>query len=363
MSHSTEVQLSNKKSYAIRGGENLWDELVDFFAAHYSDRKLFILIDARVHKLHGRTIEKQATRYFKTCHTITIPEGESSKSVQQWTRLQDELLAKGIERSTPVLAVGGGVSGDLAGFTAASVLRGVPLIHLPTSLLAMVDSSIGGKTAINHATGKNLIGAFYQPDAVFTDIDFLKTLERKEWIGGLAEMLKYAAIQSPPMFDELKAAVNEGFEPSHQWLKLINKSAAIKADIVQDDVHEAGKRAWLNFGHTFGHALEKLMGYGNISHGEAVFIGMMAAIHYSNACGATIKKVRFAPFRPLYSASLHQELPIPDLIDAMRYDKKVKNEKIRLVLLKDWGQPYIESSADKEKLAAAWQAAFDELNS
>lgn len=361
MSHSIKLKTSREQSYPIHVGTDVWDQLMDFCSTRYASRKAFIAIDSKVYSLHGNTIKTELNRYFKSVDIIQVPEGEESKSVGQWKHLQNTLLSNGVERPTPLFAVGGGVTGDLAGFVAATVLRGVPLVHIPTSLLAMVDSSIGGKTGINHPSGKNLIGAFYQPDAVFADGNFLRTLERREWIGGLAEMLKYAAIQSPEMFDELENAVSQGFVPGKNWLQLIFKSAAAKAQIVQEDEREAGKRAWLNFGHTFGHALEKCMGYGNISHGEAVYTGMLAAVHYSQALGAPIDKARFSPFNSLYRVRLSEDVTISDLIDAMHYDKKVKNEIIRLVLLNKWGQPYVKSGADEELLEESWQAAFNTL--
>ena len=362
MSHSISVQLSRNLSYSIQIGLNTWEDLIAYCRSNYSDRKICIVVDSRVDALYGEKIHAECSKYFKSCQVIQIPEGEQSKCVEQWKRLQDELLENGIERATPLLAIGGGVTGDLAGFAAASVLRGVPLIHMPTSLLAMVDSSIGGKTGINHPTGKNLIGAFYQPDAVFADVQLLQTLEWGEWIGGLAEMLKYAAIRRPGMFDELEDAISGGFQPSKRWMNLIRQSAAIKVDIVQQDEHESGIRAFLNFGHTFGHALEKISGYGNISHGEAVFVGMLAAVHYSRALGASIDKARFLPFKPLYSVPLPAKNCIPELIKEMRHDKKVKDGIIRLVLLKDWGHPCIEACNDEALLQESWEAAFDEIN-
>lgn len=361
MSHSIELKTSRAQSYPIYVGIDLWDQLLDFCLARYASHKAFVAVDSKVYGFHGDVIEAELNRYFKSVDILQVPEGEGSKSVGQWKNLQNTLLSNGVERLTPLFAVGGGVTGDLAGFVAATVLRGIPLVHIPTSLLAMVDSSIGGKTGINHPSGKNLIGAFYQPDAVFADGNFLRTLERREWIGGLAEMLKYAAIQSPDMFDELENAVNQEFVPDRNWLQLIFKSAAAKAQIVQQDELEAGKRAWLNFGHTFGHALEKCVGYGNVSHGEAVYSGMLAAVHYSQALGAPIDKARFSPFNSLYRVRLSEDVTIPDLIDAMHYDKKVKNETIRLVLLNDWGQPYIKSGADEKLLEESWQAAFNIL--
>ncbi len=342
-------------------GRAYGDEIINFCSKHYSSRKAFVVIDANVHALHGEAVEKQLQRYFDTTTILKIPEGESSKSISQWRQLQDQLLTKGVERTTPIIAVGGGVTGDLGGFVAATALRGIPLVHLPTSLLAMVDSSIGGKTGINHQTGKNLIGAFYQPDAVFADTDFLQTLKRNEWVGGLAEMLKYAAIDSPAMFQELQKAIEKGFEPSEKWTELIRKSASVKAEVVQEDELESGTRAYLNFGHTFGHSLEKQSGYGNISHGQAVYVGMLAAVHYSNALGAPINKARFSPFNTLYPVRLPDHVTIQDLIEAMHYDKKVKNDVIRLVLLKEWGVPFVETGTDKSLLRESWQAAFEAL--
>jgi 3-dehydroquinate synthase len=362
MSHSIKIQLYREKSHSVLLGIDIWDEILDFFAATYAPRKAFIVIDEKVHQLYGRRIEKQCRRYFQSCQTIQIPEGEKSKSIDRWKELQDKLLKAGVERSTPLLAVGGGVTGDLGGFAAASVLRGIPLVHLPTSLLAMVDSSIGGKTGVNHSAGKNLIGAFYQPDAVFADGTFLETLGRREWIGGLAEMLKYAAIQKPAMFDELEEAVGQGFAVSPLWMDLIRQCAAIKAEIVEQDAHEAGKRAFLNFGHTFGHALEKLAGYGRMSHGEAVFAGMITAVHYAKALGAPVEEARFSAFKPLYNMEMPQMNRVPDLIEAMRHDKKVKDGMIRLVLLNSWGKPYIEECKNESLLSEAWHTTLKEFN-
>lgn len=361
MPHSINIRIDEQTSYHIHTGRNIWDKVIAYFESHYSNQKLFIAIDSRVHELHGQKIKEECKRYFQSCRVLQIPAGEESKSIQQWSRLQDTLLENGVERSTPLLAVGGGVTGDVAGFVASSVLRGIPLVHMPTSLLAMVDSSIGGKTGINHSAGKNLIGAFYQPDAVFADINFLETLDRSEWIGGLAEMLKYAAIRTPAMFDQLEKAVDAGFKPSDQWLALIRQSAQIKADIVQEDVHEAGKRAWLNFGHTFGHALEKWSGYGNISHGEAVFTGMIAATHFSKMLGASVSEVRFDPFKPLYNIDVPGDENIPELIKAMQSDKKVKEKIIRLVLLEKWSTPYLKKCENESALHGSWKAAFDAL--
>lgn len=362
MTKRINVNINRSDSYAINVGFDLWDEFTGFCASRYSPRKLFIVVDEKVYHIHGQRIKEGCEQYFEDCLIFQIPEGEKSKSLKQWRLLQDELLENKVERSTPLLAVGGGVTGDLGGFVASSVLRGVPLIHMPTSLLAMVDSSIGGKTGINHANGKNLIGAFYQPDAVFADLQFLSTLERREWINGIAEMLKYAAICQPDMFDGLEKAIEEGFKPSKRWLKLIRKSAVIKADIVQKDERESGLRAILNFGHSFGHALERLAGYGNISHGHAVYTGMLASVYVSELAESFSGRDRLYRFNALYDISLPDQSRIPELIEAMYYDKKVKNETVQLVLLKQWGEPYLKYCKDEKLLRDAWKSALDKMN-
>lgn len=358
MSNIIDVRISLEQQYQIIIGEHLQESFTEFCAERYSGDKIFVLIDEKVNSLHRDYVE-QLVKNFKKIHFIEIPEGEESKSVAVWNKTVDQVLELGAERLTPLLAVGGGVTGDLSGFVASTVLRGIPLIHMPTSLLAMVDSSIGGKTGVNHYTGKNLIGAFYQPDAVFSDISFLETLEQKEWITGIAEVLKYAAIRDPNLFQKVEKLVNQPLSPNKSWGKIVGQSAQIKSDIVQEDTLEKGKRAYLNFGHTFGHALEKVSGYGNLSHGEAVFVGMIAARYFSARLGHPVKDRRFDGFIPLYQQQIS---PLPDdidqLIKAMKTDKKIRNNILRLVLLNDWGSPYIYECKDDSKLREAWKYAL-----
>lgn len=362
MSQSIEVKVEYQKKYSVHVGMDLWDSFRGFCSQRYSSGKAYIIIDARVNRLHGQKVLAECAEYFDECIPIEVPEGEPSKSMNGWAELVDMVLEQGAERTTPVVAVGGGVTGDLAGFTAASVLRGIPLIHIPTSLLAMVDSSIGGKTGINHRTGKNLIGAFYQPDAVFADIRFLETLDDREWVNGLSEVLKYAAIRDPEIFARVEQLIGQGFVPSTEWGDLVADSARIKADIVQEDTLEAGKRAFLNFGHTFAHALEKSAGYGVISHGEAVFIGMLAACYVSRHNGAAIDCARFTPFIPLYNIDLeHSSVDTEKLIDLMARDKKVQDNIIRLVLLETWGSPVLVKCNDMKLLKDAWKFALDQI--
>ena len=362
MSNIIEVNIALEQQYPIFIGEQLRESFTTFCKERYSSDDIFVLVDEKVHSLHADRL-KTMVAPFEQSHWIQVPEGESSKSIIRWSNIIDEMLEVGLERNTPLLAVGGGVTGDLAGFVASTVLRGIPLIHMPTSLLAMVDSSIGGKTGVNHSTGKNLVGAFYQPDAVFADIAFLETLEQKEWITGLAEILKYAAIRDPELFDELDKLIHQPLTPKERWAEVVEQSARIKTEIVQEDTLEAGKRAYLNFGHTFGHALEKVSGYGSLSHGEAVFVGMIAATYFSNELGHSVEDARFEPFISLYQQQM-EELPgnINTLIEAMKTDKKVKNNIIRLVLLNGWGSPYIYECTDYSKLEDAWEYALAQFN-
>ncbi len=359
MSNIIDVEITHEQRYAIAVGEGLESSFAEFCKGRYSGDRIFVMIDERVNRLHGERVEKMCRQVFDDLHIQEVPEGESSKSVEEWNKHVNLLLEQGLERNTPLLAVGGGVTGDLGGFVAASTLRGIPLIHMPTSLLAMVDSSIGGKTGINHATGKNLIGAFYQPDVVIADVSFLETLEHAEWITGMAEILKYAAISHPPIFDEMEKLVKQPLEPNQQWSNIIRQSARIKVNVVQEDALEAGKRVHLNFGHTFAHALENISGYGKLSHGEAVFVGMIAATYFSRQLGHPVDDTRFDPFISLYQQQM-SALPtnIDELIEAMKSDKKVKNNTIRLVLLNDWGSPYIYRCTDLSMLHDAWRYAL-----
>ncbi|NGP86764.1 3-dehydroquinate synthase [Fodinibius halophilus] len=363
MSDIIDVQISQLQKYGVIVGENLDSSFVRFCNNRFSGDRIYVMIDEKVNRLHGSNVEKMCSKAFERVMMLEVPEGETSKSMSEWNKHVNTLLEEGVERSTPLLAVGGGVTGDLGGFVAASVLRGIPLLHMPTSLLAMVDSSIGGKTGINHETGKNLIGAFYQPDAVFTDISFLETLEHAEWITGMAEILKYAAIDNPTIFDKLQTLVDDSLSPKDQWQNVIRESVRIKVDIVQQDALEAGKRAYLNFGHTFGHALENLSGYGELSHGEAVFVGMIAATYFSAQLGHPVDDTRFAPFISSYKqqmATLPEE--VDQLINAMKLDKKVKNNTIRLVLLNEWGSPYIHECTDYSLLQESWEYALSQFN-
>ena len=334
----------------------------------YTDQKPFsrcyVLVDENVWLHHKDRLTALFDKLPAEYIIEKIPAGEQSKSVQHWSGLIDSLLKSGVRRNTPLFAVGGGVTGDLAGFVAASALRGIPVVHIPTTLLAMVDSSIGGKTGVNHATGKNLIGAFYQPQMVIADLQFLKTLPQREWGNGLSEILKYGAIRDSSIFE--RSAIFKDKQPLLTKNKpleaLVLTCAQIKADIVEEDEYEAGKRAYLNFGHTFAHAMEKVADFSNLNHGEAVYLGMLAALKLSEATGAPVDDSPLKKFRSFYSFRVSAEmLPVKQLMEAMKSDKKVIDENYRFVLLNNWQQPELKTVNNHKLIEQAWNSVYQEL--
>ena len=275
---------------------------------------------------------------WKSVHRVTVPSGESTKSFAHVEKLYDALAAIPADRKTAVVAVGGGVVGDLAGFAAATYNRGLPLFMVPTTLLSMVDSSVGGKVGINHAKGKNLIGSFHQPAGVWIETEFLKTLPDREYRSGLAEVVKYGVILDPVFFESLERDRHEilAREPS-VILPMIARCCRLKADVVEkDEREETGLRAVLNYGHTFAHAFEAVGGYGSWLHGEAVAAGMICASRLAERRGLisptlTQRQIELLtafhlPTKPL------PHWPIDDLIDAMRRDKKNLGGKLRFIL-------------------------------
>ncbi len=292
---------------------------------------------------------------------IVVPDGEAHKD---WATLYDvhtRLLELKAERSTMLIALGGGVIGDLAGFAAATYQRGMPLVQIPTTLLAQVDSSVGGKTAVNHPLGKNMIGAFYQPSAVIIDSATLSTLPDREYASGLAEVVKYGAIRSPELFAWLESNVLPLLSRDEATLaQAIHESCRIKAEIVAADERETGERALLNFGHTFGHAIEVGTGYGAWLHGEAVAAGMVLAAELS----VRVTGMPAAENRRLKQLLSRFGLPVrpPSLgddryLELMARDKKVEGGKLRLVLLKAIGQAVVVRDVPGCKLRSVFETA------
>ncbi len=298
------------------------------------------------------------------CIPIVLPDGEAYKSWETLNQIFDALLTNRCERKTPLIALGGGVIGDLTGFAAATYQRGVPFIQIPTTLLAQVDSAVGGKTAVNHPLGKNMIGAFYQPQVVIADMDTLRTLPPRELAAGLAEVIKYGFIRDPVFLDWLENNLDRLLALEPEALAFaVERSCQNKADVVVKDEHETGERALLNFGHTFGHAIEAGMGYGSWLHGEAVAAGMVMAARFSEKLGLIGK----SDVQRVVDILVRAKLPVaaPELgadryLDLMGHDKKVEGGKIKFILLKKPGVAFIcnqyDSAALHDVLATPAQA-------
>lgn len=291
---------------------------------------------------------------------ILIPDGERFKHVGTVGRIYDALIRAGADRASTVLAVGGGVVGDVAGFAAATYLRGIPVVQIPTTLLAQVDSAIGGKVGVNHPLGKNLIGAFHPPAAVVVDPALLGTLPRREFRAGLYEVVKYGMIASRPLFDRVGSSLPALFaRDASALIPVIAESCRIKAAIVGEDERESGPRRALNFGHTVGHALEAVTKYRRFRHGEAVAYGMLAAVHLAVARGAFQ-----AGDRELLSAQIVQMGPLPpvadlsaaQVIEAVGRDKKIVAGRLHFVLPTEIGQTTVVQDVATEELLGALTA-------
>lgn len=292
--------------------------------------------------------------------SLAVPSGEASKSHAELIRIYDAALAAGLERSSWIVALGGGVVGDLAGYAAATYLRGIRFVQVPTTLLAMVDSAVGGKTGINVPQGKNLIGAFHQPALVIADTDTLLTLPVREFNAGVAEVIKYGVIADP----DILTALADGDAASlladkARLAKLVERSCAIKADVVRQDEQEGGLRAILNFGHTLGHAVEQVAGYGTYLHGEAIAIGMIFAARLSERIKG------FSPNDTQKLAEILQRYGLPTafpdlawslLLDAMKRDKKKKSGVVGFVLASALGQVEYGCPVPDDVLADTWAA-------
>ena len=306
--------------------------------------KAVVITNPVVNKLYGNIVSRSLIDAGYKTTVLEVPDGEEYKSLESAGKLYQQLAEFGAERTTAILALGGGVIGDLAGFTAATYMRGVPLVQLPTTLLAQCDSSIGGKTAVNHGKLKNEIGAFYQPRMTISDISTLKTLPKKEFTGGLAEVIKHAVIKDAQFFvyleknlDLIKALDDNVLEA------VVAKSAQIKAEVVESDEKDMGLRNILNFGHTVGHAVESVSNF-QVSHGQAVSIGMAAAANLAVELDLMDAENVIRLKNLLQKAGLMTKLPkmeIKQVLRAMRYDKKVLHGKIRFVLPRSIGEVFI----------------------
>lgn len=318
-----------------------------------------IVTNTTIGPLYAAQLRQALAAHYKTIHTVELPDGERHKDWQTLNLIFDALLGHGCDRKTVLFALGGGVVGDMTGFAAACYMRGVPFVQVPTTLLAQVDSSVGGKTAINHPLGKNMIGAFYQPQRVVCDLDTLKTLPARELSAGLAEVIKYGPIADMELLGWIEANIDALLAREPRVLAhAVRRSCEIKAWVVGQDERESGLRAILNFGHTFGHAIEAGLGYGEWLHGEAVGCGMVMAAHLSQRLGLVDQDF----VERLTAIIARAGLPTvgPDLgtdryLELMRVDKKAEGGEIRFVVIDAPGRASMRSAPDllvREVLAA-----------
>ena len=333
----------------IGAGISLKDEL---YSKHISSNKIALITNEEIADLYLSEISQTLTSF--DLKVLVLPEGESQKNLETVQNAIEFLSDNGIDRQASIIAFGGGVVGDISGFVASSYMRGIKFLQVPTTLLAQVDSSVGGKTGVNTRKGKNLIGAFYQPSAVIADTRFLETLESERFSEGLAEVIKYGLIRDRDFFEWLEVNISEILSlDSKAMAHLIERCCQIKAEVVSQDEREGSVRAILNFGHTFGHAIESLTEYSVYSHGEAVAMGMIMASNMSQKMGMLssedtkrIKNLIESMNLPVSSPDLDNN----DFFESMKRDKKAQDGEIRLILLESIGSAKITSDYPKEVL-------------
>jgi 3-dehydroquinate synthase len=337
---------------AIYVGDGAADRLPALLEEHRIGKRRFVVSTPVIWRFHGAQIQQA----LGALEPILIPDGERYKHLASVTKIYDALIRAGADRGSAVVAVGGGVIGDTAGFAAATFLRGISLVQVPTTLLAQVDSSVGGKVGVNHPLGKNLIGAFHQPAVVVIDPLLLRTLPRREFRSGLYEVVKYGVIASRPLFDRLATGTKALFARDPAALvPSVVESVRIKADVVSKDEREGGLRRILNFGHTVGHALEAVTKYRRFRHGEAIAYGMLAAADLAVARGALAEPERqalaglIARLGPLPPVA---DLPMAEVLDAVKRDKKVVHGTLHFVIAIEIGATMTVDDVTEEELRA-----------
>ena len=345
---TVEIALG-ERSYPIVIGAGVMTS-ADSFAAAPRSEFAAIVSNTTVAPLYGERLRQTLLQRHRRVDIVTLPDGESHKNWASLNLVFDELLARGADRKTVLYALGGGVVGDMTGFAAASYMRGVPFVQVPTTLLSQVDSSVGGKTGINHPRGKNMIGAFYQPLCVVADLDTLGTLPARELRAGLAEVIKYGPIADADFLAWLEAHLDDVLAGDVVAMRqAIRRSCEIKAAVVGQDERESGLRAILNFGHTFGHAIEAGLGYGEWLHGEAVGCGMAIAADLSVALGLLPAADAQRLIRLIERAGLPVRAPAlgsDRFLELMRLDKKAEAGEIRFVLLETLGRAVVRAAPD-----------------
>lgn len=351
MMNTLTVELG-EKSYPIYIGEGLLNK-PELLAQHIKGKKVLIVSNTTVAPLYLEQV-KQLLNDFEV-NVCILSDGEQYKVLSEIEKIWTQLLEQHHNRDTTLIALGGGVIGDSTGFGAACYLRGVNFIQIPTTLLSQVDSSVGGKTGVNHPLGKNMIGAFYQPQCVVIDIETLKTLESREFSAGMAEVIKYGLLGDIEFLTFLEGNIEKIMAYDSQLLiEVIHRCCQNKADIVARDELEKGQRALLNLGHTFGHAIENSLGYGVYLHGEAVAIGMIMAVDLSVCLGYLqaddLLRVKQLVKKSNLPIQITDKIDKTDFLSAMRLDKKAKDDIIQFILLKQLGQAVIVSKYPKDVL-------------
>jgi 3-dehydroquinate synthase len=346
--HQVPIELGDR-SYPISIGTGLLAEPSTWAGVPQAQQAL-IVTNTTVAPLYAESLQRSLAGRHQANRVVALPDGEEHKNWQTLNLIFDALLENACDRKTVLYALGGGVVGDMAGFAAASYMRGVPFVQVPTTLLAQVDSSVGGKTAINHPLGKNMIGAFYQPRLVVCDLDTLRTLPAREFSAGLAEVIKYGPIADLELLEWLEGNIDRLLARDTDVLAhAVRRSCEIKAWVVGQDEREAGLRAILNFGHTFGHAIEAGLGYGQWLHGEGVGCGMVMALHLSQRLGlvgmdfvervtALLRRAQLPVVGPALGADRY--------LDLMRVDKKAEAGEIKFVLIDRPGSATVRAAPD-----------------
>src|SRR5919109_1372594 len=329
------------RSYAIHIGQGVLDDVGEVLARLPVTKRALVVTQPAVAAAYGDRVVQSLRSQGFTAEAFEVLDAEEAKSLGWLERIYDQAIELRLDRHSPIVALGGGVVGDLAGFAAATYMRGVPFVQIPTTLLSQVDSSFGGKTAINHPRGKNLIGAFYQPRAVLIDVDTLQTLSGREVRSGLAEVVKYGVIAQPDLFELLEHCTTAGLLQDAALLtRVIRDCCQIKADVVAVDEHETGVRAILNFGHTFGHAIEAAGGFSTYTHGEAVAIGMIWATELSRRLGLCSPDLLARVRRLLRTFELPTALTqrLQGIREALLLDKKAVGGRLRFILVEELGK-------------------------
>lgn len=341
------------RSYPIYIGGDLLAQ-ADLLLKHIAGKHVLIVSNDKVAPLYLAKIQQACVSL--SCDHYVLPDGEKYKNLQSMQEIYTSLLEKHCDRNTTLIALGGGVVGDITGFAAATYQRGIDFIQIPTTLLAQVDSSVGGKTGVNHALGKNMIGSFYQPNCVIADLSTLNTLDDRELSAGIAEVIKYGLIRDAEFFTWLENNIQKLLDRDEQTLAYaVHRSCVNKAEIVaEDELEQSGTRALLNFGHTFGHAIETGIGYGNWLHGEAVAYGMLMAMKFSIKLGWINEQDYQRAENLLSKANLPTQTPdgmnANMFLELMSVDKKVRDGKLFLVLLKNIGEAVLTAEFDQTLL-------------